>query len=99
MNRLDESGYLIPRQQRTEIIEQLVKAGRFGEATKHMSDWLQSKTIPHMSVIKFFVNRLTQTGDVNALTHIGDLLDDVSMLKNVRPGGYCNNLLFEIKLM
>lgn len=74
--RLEDSGYQVPRQYRTEVIEQLVKAGRIGEATKVMSDWLQAKTIPHLSVLKLFINRLAQTGDVNSFRHIGELLDD-----------------------
>lgn len=78
-DRLEASGYEIPRQYRTEIIEQLVKAGRIGEATKLLSDWLQAKCVPHISALKFLMNKLAQTGDVNALTHIGELLDDVSM--------------------
>lgn len=73
--RLEDSGYQVPRQQRTEIIEQLIKADRIGEATKLISNWVQSKTLPHVSVLKLFVNRLAQTGDVNAFKHIGEFLD------------------------
>lgn len=72
----------MPQQYRTEILEHLVKAGRIGEATKVMSYWLQAKTLPQGGVIKLFINRLAQTGDVGAFRHIGELLDDVSISRD-----------------
>lgn len=72
----------MPQQYRTDIIEQLIKASRISEATKVMSYWLQRKTIPQVGALKLFINRLAQTGDVNAFTHIGELFDDVSIFKD-----------------
>lgn len=61
---------------KSHLIEQLVKADRITEASKYVEELLNEKRHPLPKIFKFYLNKIANAGDVNAMQRIGELMND-----------------------
>lgn len=58
------------------MVEALVKAGRLNEATKYVFEMLDEKLYPVPRILKFYLNKVANAGDIGVIERIGETITD-----------------------
>uniref|UniRef100_A0A1B0ABF4 PROP1-like PPR domain-containing protein n=1 Tax=Glossina pallidipes TaxID=7398 RepID=A0A1B0ABF4_GLOPL len=74
----------------SRFIEQLVKVNRLTEATKCVNEMLDNKRLPLLRVLKFYLNRIASSGDLETMKKLDNQLSEEQKRKISFDNRYCN---------